>query len=604
MRTIAVLLLLATQVSAAEPLRITHGPVLGRPGSHSIGVWARTNRPGSFRVVYGTYPARLDLRSDRIATRSDTDNTGWTLLRDLKPNTLYRYQVVAEGADLPTSPSGTFRTLPDADSHRDPKHNPDGLFNVCFASGSCANQGKHSIGPELPAYRTLLNRERDRVQFAIMNGDFIYEEQRDFTPKQWLEQVGEKEEPRSLKLAPSLSGVWENYKLYLKRGEPLAAWHREVPSYFTFDDHEILNDVYGCGEVGLRNRRAVFRDIALRGWYDYVGWSNPTTFTQDIHFGRAKLKSGSDVLTDTEADFTQVRLDQTANLHVHWGTPDAGVDDAKLDVSGGDPNAGVYEIVEVLSKDRLRVRPAAKHDGEAAYSIGRRSYYRWKVSNCEFFAVDTRTHRTLHDIRKPDRPGPTLLGKEQKAWLLDGMKKSDADFLFVVSSVPFAIPHVGAGGMNVASEDKDDAWTAFLAERDELVKTWDALKKPVFVLTGDLHNSFAVRVTDRVWEFCCGPHNSTNHPLSSEGGRPINGPFTWHGRKCDIHWSTFTLDDVPLELRRRPVYCVVQVNNVRNVPKEPGKDRWVAYLRPQAVFQYHDGRTGELLYAEAIPANR
>ena len=30
----------------------------------------------------------------------------------------------------------------------------------------------------------------------------------------------------------------------------LAEWHRHVPSYYTFDDHEILNDVFGSGTAG------------------------------------------------------------------------------------------------------------------------------------------------------------------------------------------------------------------------------------------------------------------------------------------------------------------------------------------------------------------
>ena len=36
--------------------------------------------------------------------------------------------------------------------------------------------------------------------------------------------------------------------------------------------------------------------------------------------------------------------------------------------------------------------------------------------------------------------------------------------------------------------------------------------KPVFILTADLHNSFAIKVTDRVWEFASGPLNSLPRP--------------------------------------------------------------------------------------------
>ena len=84
------------------------------------------------------------------------------------------------------------------------------------------------------------------------------------------------------------------------------------------------------------------------------------------------------------------------------------------------------------------------------------------------------------------------------------------------------------------------------------------LKKPVVVMTGDLHNSFAVKVTDRVWEFCSGPHNSANHPARSEGDRLANGPFDSRGTKCDIRWSSFFRNDVPGPLRRWPIYAVAQ----------------------------------------------
>jgi alkaline phosphatase D len=587
---------------APATVRVTHGPILGRPGATSVGVWARTSRPATLRVHYGTAADRLTQKSPPFKTRLEKDNTGWVLVERLKPGTRYYYRVAVEDTTGKKEPDGFFLTLPSADSVRNERHNPRGLFNFKFELGSCANQGEHSNGPSLPAYRNMFAQLAGKAHFAVMNGDFIYEEKRDFSPKQWLEQVGARPEdlPEIVRLAPTITGVWENYKLYLERGKNLARWHRHVPSTFTFDDHEILNDVYGCGEAGVRDRRAVFRDIAVRAWYDYLGWSNPVSFTQGILFGKARLTAKSDVLTDPKADFTRLDRKQAANLHIHWGTPDAGVNEDRLDAGKGDPNAGVYEIVEVLDKHRLRIRPAARADGEATYSIGRRSYYQWRVSNCAFYALDTRTHRQKHDAKNPARPGPSLLGKEQEEWLKTAMAKSDADFLFVISSVPFTVPHTGAGGMAKAPEGKDDSWTAFLHERGDLIKFWDGLGKPVFVMTGDLHNSFAVKITGRVWEFCCGPHNSTNHNVGSEENRPANGPFNSRGQKCDIQWSTFFLDDVPRDLRRRPMYCVVQVNNVFDNPLKPGEHRWVAYPRPQVVFQYHDGKTGELLFAQPV----
>jgi len=71
--------------------------------------------------------------------------------------------------------------------------------------------------------------------------------------------------PTIVDLAPSIVGVWENYKIYHEWGEnTVSPWHREVPSFFTFDDHEIMGDVNGAGTIGLVAPKPVFRDIAVQ----------------------------------------------------------------------------------------------------------------------------------------------------------------------------------------------------------------------------------------------------------------------------------------------------------------------------------------------------
>ncbi len=582
---------------------VTHGPILGRLSAHGIGIWARTARTGRFAVEYGTSPQRLDQRSDVVMTRLDHDNTAWVHLRGLKPNTKYYYRIVLPDVPGPTGRGGSFTTLPDSKDYVDPELNPRGLFNFSFEFACGNNQNPaHSGGPALPAFATMLDQLKDRIHFAILNGDWLYEARRDYTVDQWLAQVERDREhlPAVLDVAPTLVGVWQNYKHFLEQGENLSRWHREIPSFFTFDDHEILNDVWGAGTPGLRDRRAVFRDIGVRAWYDYLGWSNPTPFTQPVHFGRAHLRAGSNVLFDPRADFTKLDLAQHNNLHVHWGTATAGINDNALDGVGGDPNAGVYRIVRIVDGQHLEIDPPARVDSTSSYSIGRRSYYRLRIANCDFFLLDTRSQRQMHDTRHPAKKGLSMLGPEQREWLMEGIRTSDADFIFVVSSVNFMVPHVGGGA--IRTENKDDAWTVFLDERETLIDFWDKLDKPVFVLTGDLHNSFVIRITDNVWEFASGPHNSNNHWASDEGDRPPNGPFQYGPRKVDIRWSTYFRTDIPRKNLQHPHYCVVQVNNVFNNPIEPNGTRWVAFPRPQVIFQYYDGRTGELEYAEAILA--
>ena len=135
----------------------------------------------------------------------------------------------------------------------------------------------------------MLDKLKDKIHFAILNGDWLYEDKRELHRRGMVKAGRPRRQDSCRRLsdnAPTIVGVWENYKVYLERGKNLAAWHRNVPSFFTFDDHEILNDVWGAGEPGVRDRRAVFRDIGVQAWYDYLGWTNPTPFTQGIHFGQ------------------------------------------------------------------------------------------------------------------------------------------------------------------------------------------------------------------------------------------------------------------------------------------------------------------------------
>ena len=430
------------------------------------------------------------------------------------------------------------KTLPSSESTRHAQYNPEGLFNFKFQIGSCANQSpENGIGHNLPAYYTLNRDWAHKVDFAIMNGDWLYEELRDYPPEAWRLIHGLDKLPSNVDMMPNIVGVWENYKLYLSRGVPLAKWHRFVPNFFTFDDHELINDIWGAGEPEKRHRRAVFRDIGTAAFYDYLGWANPTEYSNEVHASEAEMTEGSDLLIDRSVDFTKLPLDEMENLHVHWGTTTAGAHDVELDVDHtGHPNSYVYDILEVIDAHTLRLHmPAKKTDGKVKYSIGRRSYGKKRHANCEFYFVDTRTSRGMHDVTNRAKEGLSMLGKTQYDWLVKSMSESDADF-FIISSVPFMIPHSGAGGIAFDEGNKEEAWTGFLDEREKLIQHWEKLDKPVMVMTGDLHNSFAIQVTDKIWEFCCGPHNSVNHmPKADEWDRPATGPFDFGGRTCDIN---------------------------------------------------------------------
>ena len=248
--------------------KVTHGPVLGRPGSTTMSIWVRTNIPGEISVRYGTERFKQLMVSEYVDTVLENDNTAIITLTNLYPDTLY-YYTVDKGL------SGTFYTLPETADYVDEERNPEGLFNFQFEFVSCQNQNPiHGVGPSMPIYDTLNDQVADKVHFAIMNGDWLYEEDRDFPVDAWMSQqrLGPSEKPDIVDIAPAVVGVWENYKTYMARGRNMMEWHSRVPSFYTFDDHELINDTYATGETGYVDRRAVFRDTAVKAWFDYLGW--------------------------------------------------------------------------------------------------------------------------------------------------------------------------------------------------------------------------------------------------------------------------------------------------------------------------------------------
>jgi alkaline phosphatase D len=591
---------------------VTHGPQLGNITSHSIRVWARTKQPASFSVIYST---NADLSgattSKPVQTTWVSDVTGWIELANLKANTKYYYAVVVDGHVVDTRVNGkinSFLTLPDAADYVNAELNPKGLFNFSFEVGTGNSQGRGK-GELPPTYTTMLNNLKDRIYFQIQNGDWLYEEGRETTTEKWVQTNKVKEVPANVNLAKGITGVWENYKIYLNRSQGLSNFYKEVPEFVVVDDHEILNDAMGSGETGFRFdsrgkewqkdlntwgvdrdvERAVFRDPALEAWDDYIGWSNPDIGKhKETHFGLGKLKKESDVLVDPKADFTKLDLKKSTNLHVQWGFG----------------NTGVYEIVEVLGPNKIKIKPAALVTEDARYSIGTNRYSNFSVGNTEFFLLDTRSNRTLHDKTKPDDPNASMLGKAQEEWLINGLKNSKADIFFIVSSVNLAVPHDNGAwyGQGAASVGKDDGWTAQLHQREKLLKLAESLNKPVFFLTGDLHKSFVARITPGIYDIASGPHTSGNHRLGDSGGAPPSGWYNSAGRLVNLLWTSnqYRNDSERANAKGWPIYTVIKVNNAYNIPNKDGSDRWIAYPEPQIIIEFHDGYTGDLSFAYAV----
>jgi phosphodiesterase/alkaline phosphatase D-like protein len=576
----------ANHVVPYQSLGITHGPVLGRMTSTSAVVWIRTREAMAFSIVAKETLPFDGAREIEGATFAAQDNTGWVELSRLKANTRYFYAVKLRGeiVDIRAEvdqPWPSFRTLPDEFSFRH-QYNPDGKFNFAFSIGACQRQKSptdtYGIYANPPAFNTLWKKHRNQLAFHIVNGDYTYEETLD----------GAK------------TGIENNYKLYLQRGRSLNRFLRHVPMFTMFNDHEMTDNIDGAGEVGRRDGNYLVRDPAMAVWEYYANWANDIAPQHaPVQFGKGAAKQGGDVLTDPNADFTKIGVDQISTLHVGPWFKGAKKPPAK---ERGGANAGVYRVEEILDAHRLRVSPRFRATGEARYSIGTHRYFDRMVGNCHFIFLDTRSERTKW--KGPDRAfdeQESALGPVQKKWFLDAVRKSKGEFIFVVSGDPWFIYHSAFHVRGTDTKTKGDGFCGYVHEREEIVKVLDGIQKPVLILTGDLHQPFAAQITDNVWEFLCSPMNSANHPIGTAGLPPLGGWFDSQGRKIKIKWCGGYPDNVHYLRQRHTVYTVINVNNVVRAGRNDGPGyQYLAYDEPQVVVRFHDGYTGELLYAEGI----
>ncbi|MFD5315552.1 alkaline phosphatase D family protein [Streptomyces sp. NPDC127098] len=99
--------------------------------------------------------------------------------------------------------------------------------------------------------------------------------------------------------------------------------------------------------------------------------------------------------------------------------------------------------------------------------------------------LDTRQYRSDQATSQEGARSPllTMLGAEQKRWLLDGMRRSPARWNLVGSQIMMAETDLLVG------EGKQwfyDAWDGYQVERNELLAEFAAFRNPV-VLSGDRH---------------------------------------------------------------------------------------------------------------------
>ena len=439
---------------------ITHGPILGRPAATEMAVWARTAQPGTFFVHYGLTAYEANSVSDPVVTRVETDNTGWVLLKGLKPDTQYLYRVArgpertrwgasaAPSARCPlpmtASPSGTqsARTVQLPLRGRLLRQ-PGRAFaraRRCPRTATCCDSCRP--GPLRHHQRRLALRGQARLLAGA------------------VAQAGRRTTAGHAARRPARADhhrrVGELQALPDGRQEPGGLAPRRAVASSPSTITRSSTTSWPAARPGKRDRRTVFRDIGLRGLVRLPRLEQP----RRVQAGHP-LRPGPAQGRQRRADRPRGRL--------HQARPEAGRQPARPLGHAGrrrqrqqarrrrrrPQRRRLRHRRGALAKHRLRVRPAAeagRRRRPTRSAAARTTACAWATASSSS-STRARTARCTTSRTRTSRAS-RCSARRRRNGCMDGMKKSDADFLFVVSSVPFMIPHVGAGGMAVRRETR------------------------------------------------------------------------------------------------------------------------------------------------------
>jgi alkaline phosphatase D len=108
-------------------------------------------------------------------------------------------------------------------------------------------------------------------------------------------------------------------------------------------------------------------------------------------------------------------------------------------------------------------------------------WFNFSIADVDFFMLDGRFYRT-----NPFAAAKTMLGPEQKSWLLRSLKKSDATFKVLISPVPWT---------EGAKPGSRDTWSGYQEEREEIFTfiTQNNING-VILISADRHRSDAWQI--------------------------------------------------------------------------------------------------------------
>ena len=216
---------------------------LGAVSDTAVRVWVRAPGSASFAVSFRSTAeegAAWVRGADAVALPPAWDHTGVAQLSGLAPGTEYAYRVELGGVAAEDVDGdllrGSFWTLPP----------PGAASRVRFVFGSCSMKSMH-LGYEMVGFKAV---QDFKPSFQLFLGDLIYADV-----------------PMSI---IGLGSDSDAYRAHYRRtfaDVHLATMGRSVPTFYQYDDHEIVNDMRDPSNPTFRP--------AVQVWREYAGSGNP-----------------------------------------------------------------------------------------------------------------------------------------------------------------------------------------------------------------------------------------------------------------------------------------------------------------------------------------
>lgn len=417
----------------------------GDPAARSTVLWARVPAAGAY-VFELSQDAHFMAVQRRLPAQA-SEATGLTLqveVSGLLAHTRYHWRLVqADGSagDRPLPARASFVTAPEPTEPQ--------AVKLLFGA-DLGGQGYGRLAPgnptELEGWPVFVPMRAESADFFVALGDMLYADRpvTSQAPDPGFPKGNAFQLPKP---GPGHVATLEDFRrdwLYHREDPHYDHFLRTTPLVATWDDHELVNDS-GLPEL-------------LEGPTAQELQADPRLRQADPSRPRVDGRR--------QSVFHNPALAAAARrAMVEWNPIPVG--------SGGDP-------------------------------ASRRLYrsLRWGA-HLELFVLDTRSYRDPRYRRDTDAVPKTMLGAAQKAWLLDGLRRSTATWQVVVSSVPLSIE--GGNERDPQGQVYRDSWPAgnpgnpygYARELREIAQAIAALPGAnVLFLTGDQHftNLFAYDV--------------------------------------------------------------------------------------------------------------